>query len=244
MRRPRPSLSVVIPLFNESQCIPHLLHRLERVLGDLEVSAELVLVDDASTDGSFALLRQTRPTLFSLKALRLAENVGSQQALLCGMSVANGDAVVNMDADLQHPPEELPRMLAAWQSGYDIVEMYRTGAESLDPLRTLGTRLFYALHRFTSPTPAAPSSSDFRLLDRQCVSQLTQPPRPSEFLRATVRRLRGTRLELAFEPRARFAGSSGYSLHKLARYALQVLVRRPPPPYRVVEIHETSPEAQ
>ena len=129
------------------------------VLGDLEVSAELVLVDDASTDGSFALLRQTRPTLVSLKALRLAENVGSQQALLCGMSVANGDAVVNMDADLQHPPEELPRMLAAWQSGYDIVEMYRTGAEALDPLRTLGTRLFYALHRLTSPTPAAPSSN-------------------------------------------------------------------------------------
>ncbi len=240
MSRVLKELSIIIPVFNEQECLPALFQRLDAVLAQLPVSAELVVVDDGSSDGSFAIIRQTRCGHAHLKGVRMAENIGSLQALLCGTVVASGEAVIHMDADLQHPPEYIPEMIAAWQAGYDVVEMNRRETEDLAPLRALGTSLFYRLLRLTSSSPVTPYSSDFRLLDRVWADKLIEPSRRPEFLRSAVRAFDCNRAEITFDSPARYSGAASYSLPKLVRYAIAVLTRRPPPACEIVEIVESS----
>lgn len=225
-----------MPVHNEQACLPELLRRLEAVL-----DGQIVAVDDASTDESFRVLRQYRPQRCRIKAVRLARNVGSQQALLCGLRWTGGDAVITLDADLQHPPEHIPDMVGAWRAGADIVEMVRNSADDLSPLRAAGTRLFYAGLRAFTRAAVSPLDSDFRLLDRRCVEQLLAM-RPPGFIRSAVATLDAPRRRLEFEAPTRFAGESSYSFPRLIRAAVDAFASpRWRAPYEVAESHESAP---
>ncbi len=146
--------------------------------------------------------------------MRLARNEGNQSALMCGIACARGDVVVTLDADLQHPPERIPEMLATWRRGFDVVHMRRR-AGSQGPLRVALGAAFYALFNAVSDVDVAPRSTDFRLLDRRCLEALPVEWRRRRFLRAATRRIGFRQTELSFDPPARFAGSSSYTLPKL-----------------------------
>lgn len=219
----RPSgarLSIVVPVFDEQDGLAEL-HRRLALLDALPHPREVIFVDDASRDGSFEVIAKLAEADPRVRGLRLLQNVGSQRALLCGMRAARGDVVVTLDADLQHPPERVPEMLAAWHGGYDLVEMERANAGGDGLLRDLATPLFYRALNLVSRVPITPRSTDFRLLDRGCVAALS--PRPGELMRVTVARLPVPRTTLSFTVPPRFAGRSHYGLARLARTAAGAL---------------------
>jgi dolichol-phosphate mannosyltransferase len=229
--RPRPALSIVVPVLNEEACLPEL----HRRLSSLDFRRELVFVDDGSRDGSFALISRLAGADATVRGIRLRHNCGSQQALLTGMRAARGDVVVTLDADLQHPPEQIPAMVDAWREGHDVVEMLRREAAPNGLARELLTPLFYGLFNRLAPTSIDPASTDFRLLDRSCVDGLS-----GDWVRVDVARLERPRTTLAFDVPARFAGRSKYGVRGLARVALKALWSsarppRPAPPAPVAE---------
>jgi glycosyltransferase involved in cell wall biosynthesis len=229
--RPRPTLSIVVPVLNEEPC----LRELHRRLSSLDFERELVFVDDGSHDGSFALISQLARSDATVRGIRLRRTCGSQQALLTGMQAARGEVVVTLDADLQHPPEQIPAMIAAWQQGHDVVEMLRRDAVPNGLARELLTPIFYRVFNRLTPRAIDPASTDFRLLDRSCVGALG-----AEWVRVAVARLERPRTTLAFDVPARFAGQSKYGVGGLARVAVKALwssarAVRPAPPAPVAE---------
>jgi dolichol-phosphate mannosyltransferase len=226
-----PSVSIVIPVFDERACLRELYGRLAAVGGP----RELIFVDDGSGDGSFAVIAQLAAKDSAVRGLRLQRNCGSQVALLAGMRAARGEVVVTLDADLQHPPEKIPEMVAAWRKGHDVVEMVRRDAAQ-GLARGLLASMFYRAFNRLADVPVDPASTDFRLLDRGCVEALSDG-----WIRAAVAKLEGRRTALAFDVPQRFAGRSKYGLRKLAQVAFGALwsASRAPTPAPAPRIAET-----
>lgn len=221
--REDPRISVVAALYNEEACLRELASRVDRALGELRSRAELVLVDDGSTDRSFAIIEELAAADHRVRGLRLARNEGHQQALMYGIACARGDVIVTLDADLQHPPEFIPAMLEAWRSGFDVVHMRRR-EDSQGSARVALGAAFYALFNAISDVGVSPRSTDFRLLDRACVQALEAEWRRQRFLRAAARRIGFRQTELAFDAPARFAGRSSYTIPKLFVLAASAVV--------------------
>jgi glycosyltransferase involved in cell wall biosynthesis len=209
-----PLLSIVAAAYNEEACLRELVARIDRALGGARCRAEFVLVDDGSTDRSFAVIEELAAADPRVRGLRLARNEGHQPALMSGIACARGDVVVTVDADLQHPPERILDMLEAWRRGFDVVHMRRrSGHES--PMRAALGEAFYAIFNAVSDVDVSPQSTDFRLIDRRCVEALSREWRRRRFLRAAARRIGFRQTEISFDAHVRFAGSSSYTLRKL-----------------------------
>jgi polyisoprenyl-phosphate glycosyltransferase len=218
-----PLLSVVVAVYNEEACLRELTARVDRSLVGVRCRAELVLVDDGSTDRSFAIIEELAAADPRVRGIRLARNEGHQSALMCGIACARGDVVVTLDADLQHPPEHIPAMLEAWRRGFDVVHMRRR-EDGQGPARVALGAAFYALFNAISDVAVSPRSTDFRLLDRRCIQALEGEWRRQRFLRAAALRIRFRQTELAFDAPARFAGSSSYTIPKLFALAARAVL--------------------
>ena len=223
MKRREGLLSIVVPAFNERACLPELVARVERALAPSARRYEVIVVDDRSTDGTFDVVRELAARDGRIRGARLSKNSGSQNALWCGIGRARGDAVVMLDADLQHPPENLPRMLEAWEGGFDVVNMLRRDPQQLGFVRGVPTRVFYALFAGMSDVPLSRNSTDFRLLDRRCVDALLGMPEQVRFIRGMVSHVGFEQTEIVFDAPARFAGTSGYTMSKLLAVATDAL---------------------
>jgi len=212
-------LSLVCAAYDEEACLPELYRRV-RALPEL---GELIIVDDGSTDRTWEIVSALAAEDPRVRGLQLGANHGSQPALLCGLQAARGDVICTLDADLQHPPGLIPRMIQAWRDGFDVVEAVRRGADAggAGLVRELVTPLFYRAFNAVSPVGLAPFSTDFRLLDRGCVEALRGFP--GELVRAMVARLPATRTALFFDVPPRFAGRSRYGAAGLVTTAARAL---------------------
>ena len=146
-----PSLSIVIPIYNEAAALPFLLARFSKLKSLLPTVTELILVDDGSQDTTVKFLAAQLPA-FSTKVICLSRNFGHQAALLAGLAEAQGDYVVTLDGDLQHPPELIPEMLALHRQGYDMVLTQRQDGVVTNPAKKITSRFFYAVINFLSDT--------------------------------------------------------------------------------------------
>jgi glycosyltransferase involved in cell wall biosynthesis len=138
-----PLVSVVVPAYCEEANVPRLVDEVRRVLDAEGVNWELVLVDDGSADATWDRIQAAHRADARVQGLRLSRNFGHQHALLAGLTRARGDAVVMMDADLQHPPEVIPRLLEEWQRGARIVHTVRTETEQATFLKRITSDLYY-----------------------------------------------------------------------------------------------------
>ncbi|MFH2203244.1 MAG: glycosyltransferase family 2 protein [Elusimicrobiota bacterium] len=163
-----PVLSVVVPFFNEEQAVPALIAAVTASLDPLDVTYELILVDDGSTDGTWRRIREAAGRDNRLRGISLSRNFGLQNALFAGLTHALGQAVVTMDGDLQHPPEKIVEMLDAWRGGAKIVHANRSDSERSPRLKRATSSWFYRTFSTLTGIPIAEGSSDFRLIDR-CV---------------------------------------------------------------------------
>jgi len=215
------AISVVVPVYNESANLPELLAQLAAVLNGLGRSFEVVVVDDGSRDNSWQVLNLASASAPWLVALRLSRNFGHQHALLAGLTMARGAAVISMDGDLQHPPQVLPQLVARWDAGDKVVFTRRVNEESLGWFKRLSSRLYYALFSWLSGVHIDTGSSDFRLLARQPLEQLLRFNDVDLFLRGAVQWLgfEASSSTVEFSVSERHAGTSKYSLRRMLRLA-------------------------
>ena len=165
---------MVIPVFNEERSLDALVTKLKPVLESTGLAWDVTFVDDGSRDNSRAVLRRLNQADPRLKAVFLSRNFGKEIAVAAGLSYAAGDAVVLMDADLQHPPETILQFVVKWREGYDIVYGQRDDRNSDSPWRRLFSRGFYRTFESMSGTMLPHGAGDFRLLDRRAADAMNQ----------------------------------------------------------------------
>ena len=213
----RPSLSVVVPAFNEEPNVEAFHADVEGVLDGLGLPWELIFVDDGSRDGTWERVRSLADRDPRVRGTRLSRDFGHQYALLAGLARARGDVVVSMDADLQHPPRVIPRLLEEWRKGSQIVHTVRRDAGNEPAFKRWTSRLFYRLFSFLSGTRLEPGMADFRLLDRKALDSLLSFEEEGLFLRGLVHWVGFSSAKVEFECQPRFAGRTSYTLAKMLR---------------------------
>ncbi len=213
------SVSVVVPCFNEEGSLPELYTQLCDVLKGY-LAVEFIFVDDGSTDGTLALLHRLAVSDQRVRPLALSRNFGHQFALKAGLDHAMGDCVISLDADLQHPPELIPVLIAKWQEGADVVFTVRQEDPSLPWHKRATSRLFYRLMSKLSSVEIHPGAADFRLMDREVVDVLKQCGENHLFIRGLVSWAGFRQVAVEYAPNPRFAGKSNYSLRRMVSFAL------------------------
>lgn len=218
-RGAKPSISCIVPAYNEAANLPRLLDALLPALAALSPRFEVIVVDDGSRDDTAGAVRRFLHTP-GVRFLALSRNFGKEAALSAGLEHAAGEVVVMMDADGQHPLALLPAMLDGWRAGADAVCAVRdTRADESWPKR-LGTRLFYRIVNAGSPVPIPADAGDFRLMDRRVVQALLSLPERNRFLKGLYAWV-GFRTEfIAYTPAPRAAGRSSFSFARLLALAL------------------------
>lgn len=217
-RPERPSLTCIIPAYNEAGNLPALLQGLTAQLGRMAEQWEIVIVDDGSRDATAAAVAPWlgRP---GVVCLQLSRNFGKEAALGAGLDHARGDVVFTMDADLQHPVELLPQMLQMWRDGVDMVYAVRRDRSGESALKRGGTRLFYWLMKLGSSIEIPPNAGDFRLMDRRVVDALVSLPERTRFMKGLYAWVGFTSRSIDFDPPPRTSGRSGFGIRALLSLA-------------------------
>lgn len=226
-------LSIVIPFYNESGNIPELFRRIDEVLSRHASGYEVIGVDDGSRDDTFMRLLAERDRNPRIKLVRLSRNFGKEIALSAGLQHARGDAVVTMDADLQHPPELIPEFLAHWREGYKMVYATRQSATRETWLHTLFARSFYWVFARISHLDLPKGAGDFRLLDRRVVDALNAMPERTRFMKGLFAWVGFSQIGVPFVPPERFSGKSGFSFSRLWHFAIDGVAAFSTVPLRV-----------
>jgi glycosyltransferase involved in cell wall biosynthesis len=212
-------ISIVVPAYNEEGNLG-VLHRriLEVMTGAVgRDDWELVVVDDGSRDGTWRVINALGAADVRVRGIRLSRNFGHQSALMAGLAAARGQAVIMMDADLQHPPELIPQLVGKWQEGFQIVHAVRRDPPNLPWFKRATSRLYYRLFGFLSGVDIEPGAADFRLLDRQVLDEILRFEEEGLFLRGIVHWVGYETASVPFDCGERHAGSSKYSFAKMLR---------------------------
>ncbi len=217
-------LSVVIPLYNEEANLDALSRRLLQVLPGVSEDFEIIYVNDGSTDGTARGIEAWHQREPRIKGVMLSRNFGHQAAISAGLAFASGEAVVVMDGDLQDRPEEIPRFVALWQQGHEVVYAVRRRRAGVPWWKRLAYAAFYRVQQRVADTPVPLDSGDFALLDRRVVQWLNQFPEGDRFLRGLRSWVGLRQVGLEVDRDARAAGEPKYRLRSLVRLAADGLV--------------------
>lgn len=207
-------LSIVIPVFNEAESVPHLLKTLCPIAAGIDPGYEIVFVDDGSFDATYQILDQAAAENPGLKVLSFSRNFGHQVAVTAGLDFASGDAVVVMDADLQDPPELLPQMMDLYRQGYDIVSPQRSSRDSDSWFKRVTARLFYRIMRTMVDRRILPEVGDFRLFSRRALQGIRGFREQHRFMRGLVAWLGLKEAVIPFARQERVAGVTKYPFKK------------------------------
>ncbi|MDO8606904.1 MAG: glycosyltransferase family 2 protein [Phaeospirillum sp.] len=218
-----PILSVVIPCYNEGENVPLLFARLGPVLRGLGVSFEVVCVNDGSGDDTLEQLLEVQKTEPALRIVDLSRNFGKEKALSAGLFHSRGQAVVPMDADLQHPPEAIADMLAQWRDGWEVVFARRDARAGQSLSERLFAKGFYWVFDHLSDVRLPREVGDFRLMDRKVVETINKMPERSRFMKGIFAWIGYRHTEIIYHQAERAAGVSKFNSLKLLRFAFDGL---------------------
>ena len=215
-------VSLVIPMFNEAAALDALFFRLDAVIPTLAAyEFEIVCVNDGSSDDTFALLQQKRLNRSDLTLVDLSRNFGKEAALSAGLFIADGDAVIPIDADLQDPPEVIAELLAKWEEGFEVV-LARRGDRSSDSMaKRFTARSFYRIHNAVADVEIPPDVGDFRLMDRVVVNALNALPEGRRFMKGLFAWVGFKTATITYRRDPRSAGESKFNAWKLWNFALE-----------------------
>ena len=213
-------ISIVVPVYNEEENIAHFARAVADVMERLPYHYELLFIDDGSSDRSREILRTLGAQDAHIGSIFLARNYGPQLALTCGIDHADGDAVITMDGDMQHPPELLPQLIARWEEGFEIVQTVRLTTEGVSFFKRATSKYYYRLLNLLTDVEIQEGGSDFRLMDRKAVLALRRYREHARFIRGMVGALGFRRTTVDFVAQARYAGISKFSLRRMISFAL------------------------
>lgn len=229
-------LSIVIPAHNEAAGLDHAVGFIKDALTSSDMELEFVIVDDGSRDDTFARLTDLARADPRVKGVRLSRNFGKEAALLAGMNAAKGDAVVTMDADLQHPPQLIPTMIESWRSGAKVVDAIKRSREKDGIVARTRARLFNTLLSKLGGINLQ-NSSDFKLLDRTVVDAITcDLPERQRFYRGLSDWVGYRHTAIPFDVEARISGTGQWTIWKLMGLATTAIVSFTSAPLRIVMI--------
>ena len=213
-------VSLVVPVFNEEDNLHEFYKRATSVMQAEAYDYSIVFVDDGSRDASRVILNELAKQDEHVEAYLLSRNYGHQMALTCGLDNADGDAIITMDGDLQHPPELIPELLRLWEAGNEIVQTKRMATEDAGFFKNITSKVYYKLIKALSKVEITPGGSDFRLMDRIAVDAFKQYRERARFIRGLITTLGFNVAVLEFVAPPRFAGHSKFNLHKMLHFAL------------------------
>lgn len=213
-------ISIVVPVFNEQDNIREFHKRIVDIMKGGTYDYNLIFVDDGSSDGTAAIISQISAADKHVEAYLLSRNYGHQMAITCGLDHADGDAVITMDGDLQHPPELLPELLSLWENGSEIVQTRRIATEDAGLFKSITSKLYYKIINVLSNVEITPGGSDFRLMDKRAVEAFRLYRERARFIRGLVNTLGFKVAMVDFVAPPRFAGKSKFSLKKMLHFAL------------------------
>ena len=231
-----PRYSIVVPVFEEEDVLPRFYERLKPVLDGLDGPAEVIFVIDGGRDRSFEIVKELRARDERVKGIKLSRNFGHQYALSAGIDHARGDAVIMMDADLQHPPELIPRLVEQWRAGAQVVNTSRESTEGIGPFKRLTAAFFYGLLNRFGNIRLSPNSADFRLIDRRVADRLRDVREQARFLRGLFVWVGFRQVTVPYRAEARAAGRSKYSTKRMARLALDGITSFSVAPLRLATV--------
>jgi polyisoprenyl-phosphate glycosyltransferase len=217
------SVDIVIPVFNEAAVVEQTYTSLRTILEPLPQTFTIYYVNDGSTDGTSDILAGLARKNRNVQVIELSRNFGHQAALTAGLSASQGDVVITMDGDGQHPPELIPQMLDLVKQGYDIVQTQRMDDAENGSLKQMTSSGFYRLLNLMSGTRVLPGGADFRALSRQAVEGLKSMPEYHRFLRGMISWMGYSSVILPYHEQKRIAGKSKYSIGKMFRLAMDAI---------------------
>ena len=218
-------LSVVVSCYNEELALRQFYAETSKVLKSLSWDYELIFVNDGSQDGSIEILKELAAGDEKVKVVDFSRNFGHEAAMIAGMDYSSGDGIVCMDADLQHPPECLPGIIAKLDEGYDVINMVRTKNESAGWFKNFAGAAFYRLINILSDVKFEPNASDFFAVSKKAAKVLKTNYREKvRFLRGYVQNIGFRRTTIEYEARNRVAGESKYSIKKLITFSMNTIM--------------------
>jgi polyisoprenyl-phosphate glycosyltransferase len=219
-----PKYSLIIPIYNEEATIAELYRRMRAVMEQLDADTELILVNDGSRDRSLDLMRELHEKDPRVCYLSFARNFGHQIAVTAGMNFVRGRVIVIMDADLQDPPELIPKMIERWQEGFDVVYAQRTQRKKEGWFKRLTAYVFYRLLKNLADVDIPTDTGDFCLMDRRVVDVLNAMPERNRYIRGLRSWVGFRQTAIQFERDPRFAGDVKYTFRKSFALAISGLV--------------------
>jgi polyisoprenyl-phosphate glycosyltransferase len=214
-------ITIVIPLYNEAGNLEKLLEELDIHTNDLRYEFHYLFVDDGSKDESLTLIKKFSKTNSKIKYLEFSKNFGHQLALKAGLDYSYSDAVISMDADLQHPPNIIPQLIKEWENGFDVVFTIRKEDKKLSFFKRKTSKYFYKIINYLAQIKIEEGAADFRLMDQKVVVEFRKFNEKELFIRGLVSWLGFKQKGIVYEPQTRYSGTSKYTLKKMVNFAIQ-----------------------
>ncbi len=218
-------LSVVVSVYNEEQALPMFYETTKLILEILPWDYELLFVNDGSRDDSLSILREYAARDEKVKFVSFSRNFGHEAAMIAGIDYADGDGIVCMDADLQHPPECLPEIVRKFEEGCGVISMVRTKNKSAGLIKNITSAGFYRVINALSDVKFEPNASDFFAISKEAAEVLRKNYREKvRFLRGYVQSIGFQKTTITYEAHDRVAGESKYSIKKLLAFSLNTIM--------------------
>ena len=221
-------LSVVVSVYNEEKALREFYKETNKILEQIRKSGwehELIFVNDGSSDNSLSILEELAKEDHDVKLISFSRNFGHEAAMIAGIDHSTGDGIICMDADLQHPPECIPKIIEKFDAGYEVINMVRTKNESAGLIKNITSSGFYWLINHISDVHFEPNASDFFAISRHVAQVLKDNYREKvRFLRGYVQNVGFKKTNIEYEARARVAGESKYSIKKLFIFSINTIL--------------------
>lgn len=218
---PGPTISIVIPCFNEEGNIDELFKRIASQMKKINAhSFEVIFIDDGSTDHTLHKVKSLAAEHSGIRYISFSRNFGHQNALKAGFDHAGGEAVISMDADLQHPPELIGDLISYWKEGFRVIHTKRLDSKNQSRFKRLLSRFYYRTLNSLMDTKVEPGTADFRLLDQRVIMELRNLQENYLFYRAMIPWMGFRQKTIEYIPEKRFSGKSKYSFRLSSEFAL------------------------
>ncbi|GAC1376535.1 MAG: glycosyltransferase family 2 protein [Ktedonobacteraceae bacterium] len=219
----QPVYSIVAPVFNEEETLPHFYERVVHVMEQVDEPFELVLINDGSRDGSYRVMQELHERDQRVRVIDFSRNFGHQIAISAGLDYAQGKAVVVIDSDLQDPPEVIPTLIERWKHGAEVVYAQRATREGETKFKLVTASLFYQVIGRITSVSIPRDVGDFRLMDRSVVDTLVKMREHHRFMRGLSAWVGFRQEAVQYDRQERFAGTTKYPLTKMIKFSLDAI---------------------